>query len=504
MKPLLFWLFVVVLVTPGEAAASYAFYVGKKLTADGSVLVGGTGEEVSSHWLTIEPRRRHKSGEVLKVGVTAAADIPGRLTTIPQAPITYRYIAMRYTDYKGFPPPLINGGLNEHQVAIRDVWSPSRKELVAMTPRPQRGPNYSDLARIALQRARTARQAVALIGRLIERYGYSTYGGNSHLIADPNEGWVLIAFAGGQRLWVAQRLGPREVRVSYPGYIGEIPQDFRKHPGTMGSANLIRYATERGWFKPAPGKPFNVYKVYGLGQGAARSPGLKHVDPRRLEQELRRKAPRITVRDLMAAVRDPRIADDEAGYGQVAGLRRKIPGDLALLWVAPTGSVTSPFVPYRIGVEEVPPEYGQHRYLTKGAATHFLNPDFQSQEGTRFAGRLFKRLLYHTCAHPEKFLPEVTEALEAFERRSLGEQPTVERTALALRRAGRADLARRYLTDYSRRKAGEALRLGEALLGSIEVRTRLLYGIRRPKGTEINARSGPTPHCLVGADPDRP
>jgi hypothetical protein len=489
---------------PDDAEASYAFYVGNKLTADGSVLVGGTGEEVSSHWLAIVPRQRHKHGATITVGVTAEAAIPGRLSTIPQAPLTYRYITMRYSDYKGFPAPLTNGGLNEHQVAIRDVWSPSRRELVAMTPRPQRGPSYSDLARVALQRARTARQAAALIGRLIEQYGYSSYGGNSHLIADPNEGWVLIAFAGGQRLWVAERLGPRDIRVSYPGYIGEIPQGYRRHRDYMGSKNLISFAVERGWFKPAPGRKLDVYKVYGLGKGTARSPGLKLVDPRRLEQELRRKAPRITVRDLMAAVRDPRIADEEAGYGQVAHLRRGVPGELAMLWVAPTGSVTSPFVPYRIGVQEVLAEYRQHRYLTKGAATHFLSPDFQSQEGTRFAGRLFKRLLYHTCAHPKRFLPEVTGALEAFERRALAEQPTVEQTAVVLRRGGRADLARRYLTDYSRRKAAEALELGEALLGSIEARTRLIYGIRRPRGVEINARSGPTPHCHVGADPDKP
>jgi len=492
------------LALPGEAAASYAFYVGNKLTADGSVLVGGTGEEVSSHWLAIVPQEHHRRGATIKVGVTGAATIPGVLTSIPQVPLTRRYIAMRYTDYKGFPPPLTNGGLNEHQVAIRDVWSPSRAELVAMTPRPQRGPNYSDLARIALQRARTAREAVTLIGRLIERYGYSTYGGNSHLIADPTEGWVLIAFAGGQRLWVAERLGPRDIRVCYPGYVRPVPQDFRRRRDFMGSANLISFATERGWFRPAPGKKLDVYKVYGLGRGTARAPGLKYVDPRQLEQELRRKAPRVTVKDLMTAVRDPRISDEEAGYGQVAHLRRGVPGDLALLWVAPTGSVTSPFVPYRVGVEEVLPEYRQHRYLTKGSATSFLDPDFQSQEGTLFAGRLFKRLLYHTCAHPKKFLPEVTEALEAFESRALAEQPTVEQTALALRRQGRADLARRYLTEHSRCKAREALELGEALLGSIEARTRLLYGIRRPRGATINSRGGPTPNCLVGADPDRP
>ena len=41
------------------------------------------------------------------------------------------------------------------------------------------------------------------------------------------------------------------------------------------------------------------------------------------------------------------------------------------MWVAATGSVTAPFVPYRIGVQSIPPEFGKHRYLTKGEATRF-------------------------------------------------------------------------------------------------------------------------------------
>lgn len=182
------------------ALASYGFYVGKNLTADGSVLLGGTGEEVSSHWLEIVPRQEHGSDETIKVGVTSEAYIPGEMIEIPQAPVTYKYITMNYSDYQGFPPPLTNGGMNEHQVAIRDIWSPSRKELVEMTPTPQRGPQYSDLARIALERATTAQEAVEIIGELIDKHGYSTYGGNSHLIADPNEGWIAIQFAGGQGL----------------------------------------------------------------------------------------------------------------------------------------------------------------------------------------------------------------------------------------------------------------------------------------------------------------
>ena len=68
------------------AAASYAFYVGKDLTADNAVLVGGTGEEVSSHWLQLFPARDHPPNATVTVGVTAAAVIPGELITIPQVP----------------------------------------------------------------------------------------------------------------------------------------------------------------------------------------------------------------------------------------------------------------------------------------------------------------------------------------------------------------------------------------------------------------------------------
>ena len=181
-----------------EAEASYAIYIGKNLTEDGSVLIGGSGDEVSSHWLEIVPAREFPAGTTIKVGVDASANMPGQYIEIPQATQTHRYLTMNYSDYEGFPPPITNGGLNEHNVAGRDVWSDSRPELVAMTPNPQTGPSYSDLSRIAMERATSAREAVEIVGSLIDEYGYSTYGGNSHMFADENEGWVLLNFAGGQ------------------------------------------------------------------------------------------------------------------------------------------------------------------------------------------------------------------------------------------------------------------------------------------------------------------
>ena len=160
---------------PGSSlTASVAVYIGKNLTEDGSVILAGYGDEPSSHWLEIVPRQKHAPGSTIKVGATAKANLPGELIQIPQVKETFKFITTNYSYYAGFPAPLTNGGMNEHQVAARDVALTSRPELVRMTPNPQRGPNYSDLSRIVMQRAKTAREAVEIVGKLIDEFGYST------------------------------------------------------------------------------------------------------------------------------------------------------------------------------------------------------------------------------------------------------------------------------------------------------------------------------------------
>jgi hypothetical protein len=175
-------------------------------------------------------------------------------------------------------------------------------------------------------------------------------------------------------------------------------------------------------------------------------------------------------------------------------LRDRGRAEMNLLWIAPTGSVTAPFVPYRIGVQEIAPQFGKHRYLTKGEAERFLSRDWQIQEATEFAGRLFKRLMYYTCDHPDRFLPEVTEALTAFEDRFIDEQERVETTANLLFRSGQDELANSYLTTYSMQAGAAAMRLGKALLASIEARTELLYGLRKPQ-TDVSSAETATITC---------
>jgi dipeptidase len=465
---------VALVASANPAWASYCVYVGKNLTIDGSVFLGGYGDEPSSHWLQIVPTRAFPSGAMIWVGVTQRANFPGVLSEIPQVARTAKYITMNYSEYSGFPAPLTNGGLNEHGVAARDVWSPSRRELQEMTPNPQTGgPNYSDLARLVMERAHTSREAVEIIGALIAEHGFSTYGGNSHLFADADEGWVLINFAGGQGLWAAERLGSDDVRVSRPGYIGDFPIDFENNPDYMASPNFVSFAVEQGWYDLDSGEPFNVNKVYGDGQ-------MRHPAVVLIEERMKALAGKVGLTDMIAAVRTTEVTRDSAGYGQVAHLRKGVHQELGVLWVAATTSVTAPFIPFYIGTTDVPTQLKRHRYLTGGEATQYMvDEEERGIESTRFALRTYKRLLYLVQEHQEKFLPEVTEALEAFEARLIERQETVEQTALKLFEAGEPQLARRYLTYYSGTEALNGWRLGEALANSIEARTEALYGIRQ-------------------------
>ena len=456
---------------------SYGLYIGRRHTADDIAYLAGYGDEPSGHWLELAPRQRHAPGSKITVGVTPQADLPGELSEIPQAPETARLMRVNYSYYLGVPAPLTNGGLNEHGVAVRDIWAPSRAELVKMTPRDQRGPNYSDLARIVVERARTAREGVELIGALIAEHGYSSYGGNSHMIADPDECWVVQEFAGWRGLWVAERLGADAIRASRPGYIHEIPPepdaDYRFPP------HFIATAVELGWYDPAGG-PFDVNRIYGNGKG--RWEGVAWI-----EDEMRRRAARpggITLEDVFWAIQTEVLTGDTAGYGQVVPLEHPAHPALRMLWHAPVGPVTAPLVPLFLGMTEVPAEYRRHRYLERGESARFLDtrkagedPDTvshvpQGVEVTRSAVQVFKRLMHLAFQAPEPQFREVWDHWRAHEAALIADAPQLRRSAEILLDAGEAALAARLLTDFGRTRLLAVLDEAEALADALEVRLR--------------------------------
>lgn len=458
---------------------SYALYIGKNHTSDGVPYLAGYGDEPSSHWLEIVPRLRHAPGATVRVGVTAGSDFPGVLSDIPQVAETARQIRVSYSHFRGVPAPLTNGGLNEYGVAVRDVWSASRAELNAMTPTTQSGPNYSDLARLVLERARTARQGVELIADLIAKHGHSTYGGNSHLIADADEAWVVIEFSGGQGLWAAERLGPDSIRVSRPGYIGDIP--FKKNnPEFLHSPNFISFAVEQGWFDPKKNDVFNANKIYG--DGLDRWAGVKWI-----EEEMGSRARRpgkIGITDIVWAVRTPKLTGDTAGYGQIVPLVHPRHDELRVLWHTQVGSLAAPFVPIYMGLSDVPEEFKQHRYLTSGESARFVDGRKaeavsvvpQQIEATRSAAQVFKRLLYLMLQNHEAHVPEVTSVWEGVERKLFGLHESVSRAAETLIAAGKRELGIDYLNYFSRTELMNALNLAETLADALEARMRAHHG----------------------------
>jgi hypothetical protein len=295
---------------------------------------------------------------------------------------------------------------------------------------------------------------------------------------------VVIECSGGRKLWAAERLGADSIRASRPGFIGVIPIERPDHPDFLYPPHLVSFAREQGWY--ADGTPFDFNQVYGDGKG--RWDGVRWIEA---EMEARAARPqKIGLADIMWAVRTEKLTGDTAGYGQVVPLHHPRHDSLRYLWHTQIGAVAAPFVPVFLGMREVPEEYRQHRYLTSGEGSRFMDlrharngrPESLSMvpqgiESTRSAAQVFKRLLYLVFQNPAVFLPEVTATWVAVERRLIGAQPAMIRTAETLIDAGEIELARDYLTYYGRTELLNALALAEVLAQSTEARTRALYGI---------------------------
>jgi hypothetical protein len=210
-----------------------------------------------------------------------------------------------------------------------------------------------------------------------------------------------------------------------------------------------------------------------------------------MEGELTHRAARperIGLADMMWALRTERLTGDSAGYGQIVPLQTVEHDDVRLMWHAAIGAMAAPFTPFFLGVTSVPVEFARHRYLTTGEDSAFIDRDQsegqpksvvgQRTEASRSAVYVFKRLLYLLAEHHETFLPEVTPVWEALERELAAEIPDVVDTALLLIANHQHARAATYLTRYCAAQAVRGLDLGEAMVNSMEARSRILFGLR--------------------------
>ena len=137
-------------------------------------------------------------------------------------------------------------GVNENGVSMSCNWMNSKEQVLKKV-----GINRFALRQLILEEAKTAKEAVLLIGKMIETHGQADWSGLTYCLSDSNESWVVETTTS---QWVAKRVADDEIYVVANRYtIGEV---FDLH-----SKKLYDFAIKKGWYNKK--EPFNFSKVYG-------------------------------------------------------------------------------------------------------------------------------------------------------------------------------------------------------------------------------------------------
>lgn len=256
-------LLITALIISSSALACTDILVGKEATTDGSVITSHTADGRYDSRIQIIPAQDHKKGTMAPVyeNIVYADHMDlVKLGEIPEAEHTYKYFHGAYPY------------ANEHQLVFGEttiVGAPetANSEEAIMT--------IEQLEVFALQRTKTAREAIKLMGELAEEYGYreSCYRGECLTVADPNEVWVFEIYGTGPMwtkdsgkpgaVWAAKKVPDDHVTV-VPNIsrIGEIPENYKEQDNLLVSDNYKKTALELGLYNEKE-STFVWNKVYG-------------------------------------------------------------------------------------------------------------------------------------------------------------------------------------------------------------------------------------------------
>ncbi|MBM3419887.1 MAG: dipeptidase [Bacteroidetes bacterium] len=256
----------ILVITATVADACTNFMITKGASKDGSTMVTYSAD---SHVLYGElyfwPAKKWPAGSMLDVYEWDTGKFLGK---IAQAPQTYSVV----------------GNMNEHQLAIGETTFGGRPEL----GNTQGIIDYGSLIYITLQRAKSAREAIATIVKLTDEYGYYS-SGESFSIADKDEVWIMELTGKGEGkkgiLWVARRVPDGYISghanhpriTTFPLSDGktsitskEIEKIFDPAVENAYAADVIQVARDMGWYSGAD-RDFSFSDTYApLDFGSAR------------------------------------------------------------------------------------------------------------------------------------------------------------------------------------------------------------------------------------------
>ncbi len=218
--------FISILSTPSWSCTN--FLVGKKATTDGSTFISYSADSYYLFGALYHyPAANYPDGSMLDVVEWDTGKPLGKIKQVKQ---TYNVI----------------GNINEHQVAIGETTFGGHEELVDTTGIM----DYGSLMYIALQRSKSAREAIKVMTDLVAEYGYYS-SGESFSIADPNEVWILEMIGKGVgrkgAVWVALRM-PDDCVSAHANQARITTIPFKDKNNCMYSPDVVSFAREKGYF----------------------------------------------------------------------------------------------------------------------------------------------------------------------------------------------------------------------------------------------------------------
>lgn len=248
---------VLLMCIPVAVSACTIFAITPDASSDGSVYLGHTNDGVGKDWRNIDdvvvtyiPPADHSPGDKRQVffDPNSGSDAAGNkaentslilLGYIDQVPHTYGYFTGSY------------GMIND-----KNLMSAECTDYAKYNPNAEAGKRMfysSELSNVALERCTKAKEAVLLVGDLIDNYGY--YGtGETLIFADKEEVWVIEMCGnpeGSGGLWVTKKVPNKEIFVA--------GNEFRIRdviPGSQDmfySDNLFEVVKKAGWWSPSEG-----------------------------------------------------------------------------------------------------------------------------------------------------------------------------------------------------------------------------------------------------------
>ena len=233
--------FLAITIILSNTTACTNFLVGKNASATGATYISYNADSYFLFGaLYYRPAAKYPEGTMMDIYDWDSGDYRGQIKQVER---TYSVV----------------GNMNENQVTIGETTFGGRPELVDTTS----VLDYGSLMYIALQRSRTAREAIKVMTSLVNEYGYASEG-ESFSIGDPEEVWILEMVGKGLKskgaVWVAERIPDDCVSAhANQARITTFPLDDSDN--CLFSPDVISFARAKGYYN-GTNKDFSFSDTY--------------------------------------------------------------------------------------------------------------------------------------------------------------------------------------------------------------------------------------------------